>query len=58
MAVFTLHVVLNPVAPDPATEAGRKDLHYMSQRYQDWLNHKAPLTPGVVWDATAGYYDT
>ncbi len=54
--VFTLHVVLNPVAPDPTTEAGRKDLHYMSQRYQDWLNHKAPLTPAVVWDATTGYY--
>ncbi len=56
VAVFTLHVVLNPVAPDPNTESGRKDLRYMSQDYKDWLNHKAPLTPMVVWDATAGYY--
>ena len=56
VAIFTLHVVLNPVAPDPNTEAGRKDLRYMSQDYQDWLHHKTPLTPMVVWDATAGYY--
>ena len=56
VAIFTLHVVLNPVAPDPTTEAGRKDLRYMSADYQDWLHHKAPLTPKVVWDATAGYY--
>ncbi len=54
--IFTLHVVLNPVAPDPHTEAGRKDLYYMGQPYKDWLARKAPLTPAVVWDATRGYY--
>ncbi|MEI9903738.1 MAG: phospholipid carrier-dependent glycosyltransferase [Asticcacaulis sp.] len=54
--IFTLHVVLNPVAPDPNTDSGRRDLKYMSQDYKDWLNHKGPLTPGVVWDATTGYY--
>jgi dolichyl-phosphate-mannose--protein O-mannosyl transferase len=57
VAIFTLHVVLNPMAPDPKTDSGRKDLKYMSQTYQDWLHHKAPLTPAVVWDATAGYYN-
>ena len=57
VAIFTLHVVLNPVAPDPATEAGRKDLRYMSQDYKDWLHHKAPLTPMVVLHATEGYYN-
>lgn len=56
-AIFTLHVVLNPVAPDPKTEDGRKDLKYMAQDYKDWLNHKGPLTPVVVWDATVGYYN-
>ena len=55
-AIFTLHTVLNPVAPDPDTDSGRRDLHYMSQTYQDWLNHKAPLTPAVLWDASSGYY--
>ncbi|MGZ3306215.1 MAG: phospholipid carrier-dependent glycosyltransferase [Asticcacaulis sp.] len=56
VAVFTLHVVLNPVAPDPNTEAGRKDLRYMGQTYKDYLHHKIGLSPAVIWDATAGYY--
>ena len=55
-AVFALHVVLNPNMPDPKTESGRRDLKVMPQTYQAWLSGKAPLTPAVVWDATAGYY--
>ena len=55
--VFTLHVVLNPNAPDPKTEAGRKDLFYMGQVYKDYLGGKRPLSPAVVWDASAGYYN-
>jgi len=55
--VFSLHVALNPKAPDPNTEAGRRDLRYMDQVYQDYLNHKRPLSPEVVWHATSGYYD-
>lgn len=55
--VFTLHVVLNPNAPDPKTKSGEKDLRYMGQVYQDYLHKKRPLSPAVVWDATAGYYD-
>jgi len=54
--VFSLHVVLNPNAPDPNTDAGRKDLHYMPQGYQDFLHHKRGLDSQVVWDATSGYY--
>ena len=54
--VFTLHVALNPNAPDPKTKSGDKDLRYMGQVYQDYLHHKRPLSPAVVWDATAGYY--
>ena len=57
VAVFTLHTVLNPVAPDPATDSGHRDLRYMSQRYQDWLHHKTPLSVGVIWDASTGYYN-
>ena len=55
-AIFALHVVLNPNMPDPKTESGRRDLKVMPQSYQAWLGGKAPLTPAVVWDATAGYY--
>ena len=56
VAVFCLHTVLNPKAPDPNTEAGKRDLHYMTTRYQDWMNGKAPLSAGVLWDAGYGYY--
>ncbi|MBW8883156.1 MAG: phospholipid carrier-dependent glycosyltransferase, partial [Asticcacaulis sp.] len=55
VAVFTLHVVLNPHAPDPKTPAGQKDLRYMGAVYQDYLHGKRPLSPAVVWDATAGW---
>jgi len=54
--IFSLHVVLNPNAPDPATEAGKRDLHYMDQVYQDYLHHKRGLSPAVIWHATTGYY--
>ena len=56
VAVFCLHTLLNPVAPDANTDAGRKDLIYMSKPYQDWLNHKAPLSAQVLWDSAGGYY--
>lgn len=56
IAVFSLHVAMNPKMPDPATEAGRRDLRYMDQVYQDYLAGKRPLTPEVVWHATTGYY--
>jgi dolichyl-phosphate-mannose--protein O-mannosyl transferase len=54
--IFSLHVVFNPNAPDPNTEAGKRDLHYMDQVYQDYLHHKRPLSPAVIWHATYGYY--
>ncbi len=56
MAVFTLHVAFNPNPPDPNTVAGKKDLLYMGQVYQDYLHGKRPFSPVVVWDATVGYY--
>ncbi len=55
-AIFTLHVVINPIAPDPNTPSGKRDLNVMGQTYKDWLHHKRPLSPAVVIDATAGYY--
>ncbi len=54
--IFSLHVILNPNAPDPTTAAGKKDLRYMGQIYRDYLNDKRPLSPVVIWDATKGYY--
>ncbi|MDI7775048.1 phospholipid carrier-dependent glycosyltransferase [Asticcacaulis sp. EMRT-3] len=54
--IFSLHVVFNPNAPDPNTEAGKRDLHYMDQVYQDYLHHKRGLSPTVIWHATTGYY--
>lgn len=57
VSVLTLHVVLNPVSPDPNTPAGKRDLGVMGQTYKDWLNHKRPLSPAVVIDATQGYYN-
>lgn len=54
--IFSLHVVFNPNAPDPTTEAGKRDLRYMDQVYQDYLHHKRGLSPEVIWHATYGYY--
>lgn len=54
--VFTLHIVLNPKAPDPTTASGGRDLRAMNQPYKDWLNGKAPLTPAVIWDGSVSYY--
>ncbi len=57
VAIFCLHTVLNPMSPDPNTEAGKRDLLYMSPAYKAWLNHTAPLTPTVFIDSAKGYYD-
>ena len=54
--IFTLHVVLNPNAPDLTTKAGKRDSGAMGQVYKDYLAHKRDLSPAVVWDATIGYY--
>lgn len=55
-AVFVLHTVLNPNAPDFESDSGRKDGKYMSAPYKAWLEDKGPLTPTVIWDATNGYF--
>ncbi len=57
VAVFVLHTVLNPVMPDPETEAGRRDLKYMGETYQGWLKGETDLSPTVLIEATKGYYD-
>lgn len=54
--VFTLHVVFNPESPNPNAPAGQRDLRAMGQTYKDYLNHKRPLSPAVVIDATVSYY--
>jgi hypothetical protein len=55
--VFSLHVIFNPVTPNPNAAAGQRDLRAMGQTYKDYLNHKRPLSPAVIFDATRGYYD-
>ena len=57
VAVFTLHVYVNPVAPDPSTPSGEKDLKYMGATYKAYLAHERPISPAVVLDATEGYYN-
>ncbi|ESQ80602.1 phospholipid carrier-dependent glycosyltransferase [Asticcacaulis sp. YBE204] len=56
VAVFVLHTLINPVAPDFKSEAGRRDGNYMSEPYKAWLEKRGPLTPGVLYDATSGYF--
>ncbi len=53
--IATLHVVLNPLPPNPASPAGRKDLRYITPTYAAYLHHERPLSPAVVLDASADY---
>ncbi len=55
-AVFAIHVAVNPIAPDPASPAGRKDLTFLSGPYAAYLRGARPLSPEVVWDATRDYF--
>lgn len=54
-AVFTLHIAINRLPPDPASPAGRKDLAFISSPYSAYLHRERPLSPAVVWAATRDY---
>jgi len=56
VTVFALHTLINPKAPDFASESGRRDKVYMSEAYVGWLEGRAPLSATVLMDATKGYY--
>ncbi len=56
VAVFALHTLINPKAPDFASESGRRDKAYMSEAYIGWLEGREPLSATVMIDATKGYY--
>jgi dolichyl-phosphate-mannose--protein O-mannosyl transferase len=56
-AVFSLHVVLNPVSPNPESFAGKSYLSYMGPTAKAFYAHKIGLSPAVIFDVTKGYYD-
>ncbi|UDF05385.1 phospholipid carrier-dependent glycosyltransferase [Asticcacaulis sp. AND118] len=56
VSIFVLHTLVNPVAPDFKSDAGRKDLPYITEPYKAWLEKRGPLTPQVLYDATNGYF--
>lgn len=56
VSIFVLHTVINPVAPDFKSDAGRKDAPFITEPYKAWLEKRGPLTPQVLYDATNGYF--
>ncbi|MFT4090795.1 MAG: phospholipid carrier-dependent glycosyltransferase [Asticcacaulis sp.] len=56
VTVFALHTLINPKAPDFASESGRRDKAYMSDAYVGWLEGREPLSATIMLDATKGYY--
>ena len=55
LLVFSLNTILTPKAPDPATEAGARDLKAMSAPYRDFVEGKTGLSPKVLMASVTDY---
>jgi dolichyl-phosphate-mannose-protein mannosyltransferase len=53
--VWTIHVALTRHPPPPSSPAGAKDLAFMSQTYQAYLNGERGFSPVVVLAAAQDY---
>lgn len=54
-AVMTVYVAISDHPPDPYSVAGSSDNRFITQVFRDYLDHKRPISPAVVLDASADY---
>ena len=55
MLTFAVHVAVSRQAPDPLTEAGRKDLAAASEPYASYIVGQRHMSPSVFLSAIADY---